>query len=104
MLSQLMRERRRKKWRSMSKWQKRQRQMQRLEKQLAKLKKELAPDEVTNHNGIQISLTRCRDRSGRLHEFFVFEPKDPYFGPSNKVHRKNLAALREAIIFADWNL
>ena len=96
LFSQIMRERRRRKWKSAEKWRRQQQKKKRLEKKLEKLTECLKPDDEHNENGILIAVFKLRNRQGQKDTRFEFSRKDR-FGPASDFGVGDFKALINAI-------
>jgi hypothetical protein len=96
MIARILREQRRRKWKSTAKWRKAQAKKARLEKMLEKLTESLKPDYEHNENGILISVYKLRNRQGQRDVRFEFSRKDR-FGPASDFGVGDFKALISAI-------
>ena len=94
MLEAIIRERKRRKWKTRAKAMDRAKQ---LEKQLGRYELERAPDATRNMEGILIVCHRCRGRFGKPDLRFEFSRKDPLRGPTSDYGEQDLDALMRAI-------
>lgn len=99
MITQILRERRRRKWKSAERWRKQQEKKKRLERQLEKVKESLKPDVVLNTNGILISVHKLRTRQGKKDPRFIFDRKERN-EPASDFGKGDFEALKRAIDYA----
>jgi hypothetical protein len=71
----MFRKSRKKTWRSVSAYQKAQRERLRLEKQLGRLKERLEPDYYLHHQGVRVAVHTIRNRGGQFAYRFEFQTK-----------------------------
>ena len=95
MFSRIMRERRKRKWKSTAKWRKAKAKKERLEKKLAKTNERLEPDYMHNENGILIAVYKCRSRYRREIRFEFL--RNDARGPVSDFGVNDLQALIRAV-------
>ena len=98
MFNAILRERRRKKWKSAKRWQQKRDRKDRLERELRRLGEYVEPDLVHNHKGVLIGFHLLRSKFGKSEIRVEFSRKfDSRRSPENQFAFNDLPILVEAI-------